>query len=456
MQSEDWKRELCEVFFAQSRVILWTTVVVFALAVIIVVVWPPTYQAAGSVLLRDKRAQESPDSLEKTELRKNSVSKEDVISEAEVLNSPELTRRALAQLAGQPIPAAGTPADPLVAKQVQSIRKKMKTTMVPSSNVIKITLCDRDAKWAESFLDALLNQYIGYRAGLLNPVSQEAFLAERAKLYKDKMEELENRLLEQTRKTSVTMAESEMENNVLLKKELEQRLNLLRDEYLAKEKQVAAAQLALTEENVQFYAFLDNKPIDDLSIQLMNLMVERGKAARFFQAGSSKVKEMDDQIRDTFTSVRNEAQNILIARQSDWQGLKARIKSVEDAIQEISARNVTLKEQSVEIQRLSREMALIQYSYETFARRTEEARITGAIAAASLSGDVSILSRAAMSAEKVFPIPWLTLLLGLVAGFITGCSFGFISEYFDRAVKRPGDVTRSLQMPVIGSIRMLE
>ena len=456
MHSEDWKRELCEIFFAQSRIILWTTVVVFALAVIIVVVWPPTYQASSAVLVRDKHAQESPDSLEKTELRKTAVSKEDVISEAELLNSPELIRRALAQLAGQPIPVAGAPADRAVAKKVHAIRKALKTTMVPSSNVIKITLCDRDAKWAESFLDALLNQYIGYRAALLNPVTQESFLQERSDFYKGRMEELENRLLAQTRKTSVTLAESEMENNVLLKKELEQRLGLLRDEYLAKERQVAAAQLALTEENLQFYAFLDNKPIDDLSVPLMNLMIERGKAARLYLAGSEKVKEMDGQIQDTFTSVRNEALHILIAKQSDWQGLKARIKSVEDAIQDIATRNVVLKEQAVEMQRITREMALIQYSYETFARRTEEARITGAIAAASLSGDVSILSRAALSAEKVFPIAWLTLLLGLVAGFVTGCSLGFVSEYFDRTVKRPDDVTRSMKLPVIGSVRMLE
>jgi len=92
-------------------------------------------------------------------------------------------------------------------------------------------------------------------------------------------------------------------------------------------------------------------------------------------------------------------------------------------------------------------------SYQTFSKRKEEVEIDRAIQRKNFSADVSILSDASYSAELLYPRKLITLLLGLIVGFVTGCSLGFILEYLDHTLKRPGEVERYAALPVIGSIR---
>jgi uncharacterized protein involved in exopolysaccharide biosynthesis len=135
--------------------------------------------------------------------------------------------------------------------------------------------------------------------------------------------------------------------------------------------------------------------------------------------------------------------------------LEARMKILGMQVKELEDRNTTLQAKAVEIRRLTREAELLQYSYETFARRAEEAKLNSATVGSSLSEEVSILSGAASSADCVFPQPLPTLVLGLIVGFIAGCSLGFVVEFLDHTFKKPTDVTRYAGLPVICSIRNL-
>jgi uncharacterized protein involved in exopolysaccharide biosynthesis len=139
----------------------------------------------------------------------------------------------------------------------------------------------------------------------------------------------------------------------------------------------------------------------------------------------------------------------------DNKTIEARMQLLTMTIKDIEDRNSELQKRLFEQQRLVREAELVAFSFETFAKRGEEARVNEAIAKQSLSGDVSILSRAQYSAERVFPKRLLTLVLGLIVGFITGCSIGFTVEYFDHTFKKPTDVSRYAGLPVICSIREL-
>jgi uncharacterized protein involved in exopolysaccharide biosynthesis len=207
---------------------------------------------------------------------------------------------------------------------------------------------------------------------------------------------------------------------------------------------------------VQFFSFLDNRSINDLGAQLMASSVERSKILREFQPGSEKVKAIDEQIAQLYKTLRSEAQHLLDLRLAELQALDSRILQLEATMKTMGERNIDLQRQSTEIQRISREAALVQYSYETFSKRAEEAQINDAIANARLSGDISILSRSSFSAVRVFPKVWWTLLLGLIAGLVTGCSIGLLAEFFDHTFKRPGDVARFAGLPVVCSIKLVK
>jgi len=100
-QAEDWKRDVCEIFFAQRKVILRTTALIFLGSVAVAFLWPPTYEATSSILLRGKKTQVSPGSLEVTEIRALPIEKEDVSSEIEILNSPRLIEMTVDNIRGK-------------------------------------------------------------------------------------------------------------------------------------------------------------------------------------------------------------------------------------------------------------------------------------------------------------------------------------------------------------------
>jgi succinoglycan biosynthesis transport protein ExoP len=455
MHSEDWKKELCEMVFAQSRLIVWTTAIMFSLAILIAAFWPPTYAASGSVLMRTAKAQNSPGTLERTDLRNFPVSKEDLASELEILSSPDLILQTVQAMQGKPLAKAGM-ADPAIMAEVTRIKSGLKTEVILASHVIRITLEDQAPRRAEATLDALLEQYMTYRTKVFNPADQQLFFADRARLYKEKLENIEDQLSAKAKEASVALVDREMANNVDMKKDLMAQISALRDDYIQKEKSVAPFKQAIETKEVQFFSFLDNRSINDLGAQLMASSVERSKALREFQPGSEKVKAIDEQIEQLYKALRAEAMRVLDLRMAELQALNSRIVQLEATVKTMGERNIELQRQSTEIQRISREAALMQYSYETFSKRAEEAQINDAIANARLPGDISILSRSTLSAVRVFPQIGWTLLLGLIAGLVTGCSLGLLAEFFDHTFKRPSDVVRYAGLPVVCSIKLVK
>lgn len=392
--ADDWKRDVCEIFFVQRKVILWTTALIFLGSVAVAFLWPPTYESSGSVLLRGKRPQVSPGSLEVTEVRALPIEKEDVSSELEILISPRLVEmtvdsirkagstvldappRSVLGLFGKPgrAEASDLGARAETAKLVRKIRSHLNVEIVPSSNVIKARYRGRSVEEVETVLETLLTEYMSYRSTVFNPTDRQQFYADRTDIYREKLKDVENRLCEMAEESSVTLAEQEMGNNIQLKLDLLQRLSALRDEYVSS-------------------SFLRNP------------------------------------------------------------SLEARMTLLQMTVKELEARNVNLQRHHIEHRRIRREADLLEYSYETFAKRGEEAKINADVSSANLSGDVTILSRAAFSGECVFPRKLLTIVLGLFVGFIAGCSLGFIGEYFDHTVKSPAHVARTTGLPVVSSIR---
>ena len=120
---------------------------------------------------------------------------------------------------------------------------------------------------------------------------------------------------------------------------------------------------------------------------------------------------------------------------------------------ELDDRTDSLQSESMRFRQLSREADLLRVSYESFARRSEEAEISEAVGASEVSGDVAILNRPAFSSSKTFPKIPMIALLGLLIGLTAGCGIAFVAEYFDHTIRRASDVALFSSLPVVGSIR---
>lgn len=425
----EWIRDAVGMLWAQKWVMGLTALAILLGSVVIVWRWPAMYRATASILMQGRG---SHGVLSGGGSARDTMSKEDLSSELEILRSPDLfklTVRAMhppkpASVTETPVPEAAPgvtprrvsmPADmqvllreleasrpapssatsppppyddlaeaflrslqePLPSEletEFEALADHLEVQILPATKVIRCTLTGRDPRLIEQALNSYLDQYLLYRVHLFNPADQERFLSERAQQYKQRVEALENQLLEQARQTAVVHPEREIESNLELKRELVRQFD------------------TLTDERIQ-----------------SNLISDPALDARIAQ-------------------------------------IQARIRDIDEV-------NLRLQQEMVERARIARETALGEFSYQLFSERQEEGRLQRAIAAANLSGDVTILSRADLTAELVFPRPKLVLAVGAVAALLAAFGVGCLNEFLNDTFRTERDLARHTGLPVIATFR---
>ena len=171
------------------------------------------------------------------------------------------------------------------------------------------------------------------------------------------------------------------------------------------------------------------------------MVTERGNVGRIFNTESEKVASISRQIDEAYASLKTEVQAFKGNEINGLMIINEKINSIQQRIEELKDKNVVLQRALIETQRITRETDFLQYSYGTFSKRREEAKINSSVDSTNLSSYVSIIGRAFADASPVFPKKNVTIPLGILVGFITGCSLGFLREYFDHTFKKPSDVT---------------
>jgi len=460
MKTEDYKRELVFIFFAQKKVIVWTTALIFVLSVLIAFLWPPTYGAYGSILVRGKKIEKSPELLEKEELRPFPVTKEDLSSEVEILTSPDTIEKTIKYLYDNNLYYKKKKWTKIsLNEEVYNIKNSLKTELIPASNVIEITYYHKNPNDASTILRVLMDQYMIYRMNIYNPDKAELFFAQQADNFHKGLETMENELMDLVKKNKVSDPLKEIENNILIKKDLEQQLNILKNDSTEKILYIEHLEKELNKKDIQFFSFIENNPINSangLSPKLQTLVVERGNILRTYSPSSEKVKSIDKQINETYASLKSEVIAYKENQLNQLHIVNEKIRNIENTLDSINARNVELQKQLILSQRIARESNLLGFSYDTFSKRREEAKINTSVNATNFSSHISILSKAFPSDGPVFPKRKVVIPLGLLVGFITGCSLGFLREYFDHTFKNPSDVYNYAGLSLIFSIPATE
>ncbi len=469
--TENLKREILEIFFAQSKIIWSTTIILFVLALLIAFLWPPTYSATGSVLVRRKNADISPQAIEevRSQIRAFPVTNEDLLSEMEIMLSPDLIEKTVVQLKennqlrkdapgfldkifdsiGRKKISSSSIKDPEIASEVLRIKSKISTKIIPASNVIKVTYYSKDPTDAVTVLNTLLSQYTLFRARVLNP-AQVSFYEKQAQKFSNDLDQIDNSIISMVRSTGVTDPAREIESNLLLKNQYSQTLGQLEQEAIGKELYIKRLDEALASEEVQFFAFIDLPSFVELRKQLETLYVERGNYLRNYLETSNKIKGTDIQIADTFKALKNEISGYRDTKQNELDIINNTIEKLRDKLASIDETNAIMKKQLIEMKRLEQDAALISTSYETFAMRREESSISDS--SGDATSPISMLHSAFPSNGPVFPQKRVVVPFGLIVGFITGCCLGFIMEFLDHTFKRASDVKANTDLPLIFSI----
>jgi uncharacterized protein involved in exopolysaccharide biosynthesis len=449
VRTENYLREFASMLFAQKHVVFWTTILVLAGSILVVAFWPPTYSATGSILVSGKQVDvNAPEALEKKPgARPFAVTKEDLASEVEILSSAEVIKAALRAL------SPGAPEPPL--ERVIEVRESLRAITVPASNVITVRYYSRDAHEAVRVLDAVLASYLSYRLQFYKPAPAQLtppFLETQAERQHQALNAKMGELVELLDRTGVSSPDKEIENNIILKKRIEEELNVLTGQQIELQATIEHLQQALDRRDLQYFAFLESPTIGKLGEKLTELTAERGRLLRAYRPESEVVSVVEEQIQATFASLKAEVQLIMAGYRLRLRAGAEKVARMQATLADYDQRNLEMEKQIIETERIAREADLLKRNYETLARRKGEVEIDELLApkdTAMLA--VSIMSRAFPSNGPVFPRP-LVIPLGFLVGLLTGLSFAFVREYFDHTFKRPNDIATHLGLPVLFSL----
>lgn len=450
--TEDYLRELVTIVFAQKRVIARVTIAIFILGILVAFFWPPTYAAEGSILVRGKKVDKSPEALETTQARAPELTEKDLASEVELMTSPTVLMKTIQVMAAQNkyFTRNDLDADEL-RKNVTKMQEQIRTKIVQDSNVIKINFFDKDPERAYHILDQLIQQYIIFRSGVYTPGQAEDFFAKQTKTADDNLRKVEERLVQLTNKFSTASPAKEIENNLWIKKDLEQQLDQLTNEYLGKKELAEYLQTTLRKEGVQYFSFIENLSINKLGEKLLDQVVERSNLMRIYHPDSPVIQAIDESISKNYKGLKDEVTVYANNQRAQIKAIEEKMAALNQRLADITKKNVELHSYHVEYNRIQREMDLLKNSYDTFTKRWEESKIDASSGASNLFS-IRVLGKPFYSDKPVFPQKLIVIPLGLLVGLITGLSLGFLREYFDHTIKKPEDITRFLGLPMIFSI----
>jgi len=447
-KSQDYLRELLFMLFARRGLIILVTLLVFGVSVAVVTFSTPLYQATSSLLVRGKVVAGAVESLNGEGNKVLPIRKEDLYSEVELLSSTELMRRVARRLIAEGL-FEGKPEVELV----EYLRNRLNYEVLPATNVVKISMTGQQPSELVTLIDATLEEYVTYRLAVYQPAKSLDFFERQADRLREEILGLEDELVELVATENAPEPLREIESNLLTKRDLDLELGKVQARLIElRSTRVEPVDVGPPEPLPSLQ--VENPELQLLQTRRVELQLARAELLRTYQRTSEKVRELGREMAENERLIDQAIKTHLSAVEMVIRTLEEKERSILARIHAIGERNLVLQEASVHADRLRSDLALKQTAYENFVQRREEARMTETLDHNKLSSHVTVMEKAWSSADPIFPRPTM-LPLGLVTGLILGMMLALMREFLDHSFKKPSDLERISQMPVIGSVPLL-
>ena len=457
---------------------------VVSTAIVGIFLMPPTYRAAGKILLSTDRAEISTRADRGTELvRTNQVSDSEINSQLQILRSRELIESVLASM-DAPAPSEGDGVSPSWLRRmlhapsafVRSAYRRMhgieeltgddplywrtrnvlaylETTSVRSSSVVEVAFAGSDPAWAQELVNRLMSAYVEHHAKMQQISDAQEFFEEQSVLLRRKLAESET-ALQQLRERLGSFAGQD--------EEVHQRLN----EFTAELSRTRVARLGQERQ----VAFLENvfKHRRVASPELLALEARRASMVGKYRADSERMRDIENQIarlRNTVASYdavtgaateelsSPEAGGValpgvvavknadLVEARAALANLKGRESELGRTTEEYRAQAEFLDAQHFELTRLERQVKQDEEAYLSYVRSAEQSRLSNAIEQSRLLR-LRIIEPASLPLEASSPMKGRIIMVALLGGLAAAFGVGLVRDHLDGTVKGSGDIRR--------------
>ena len=208
------------VLFANKKLIINITLFFSVFAILTAFLYPPVYRITGSLIVKSKKIQDSPESVRDRVYTRTILppTNEDVQLETKIITSNDLIRTSVEGLLEKGVSLSMTQSrlqwfikkiiiSPLKSLAISlglkkegvvssvdqlsmEISSNLRTVIIPGSDIIEVQLYDNNPIQGTLALDSIFDNYLKFRRKVLSDPNAGDLFREQTKIYIDEMEQL--------------------------------------------------------------------------------------------------------------------------------------------------------------------------------------------------------------------------------------------------------------------------
>jgi succinoglycan biosynthesis transport protein ExoP len=437
----------------------------------------PMYLSSAALVLRFDQQQTVPD-IDRTRTPQQPLGsnerREILYSDADILRSPDLARRAIASVGlarvYPKIAADGHGEQRQMDEALQAFGSDMLIDVGLQSDVINLSFLNPDPQVAHTVVQSMLEHFFSQEAVIYaNPQLQ--FSEDEAKRAQEKLAAAQSALSQFREAHKISDLSAQVGQLLQQRTDVESRLatangvvqEAQQKEAAYKELLAAVPPLLTTTAAGETY-----RGVDEVQGQLATLKAKRDQMAATYRPGSPVFESIDASIaslqRDakrTSADARSRSatqpnlvyENIrtdLMRASAEAQGAREPAQILATQLGQINQRLADLDAERTHNDDLQRAVRIQDDTYRTLAIRSEESRVEANRNAEKISA-AAVIAAPSLPQEPARPRRKLVALGTILAGLIVACSAVLGAEALDDRLRSPHDVAHVLRLPVLAT-----
>jgi uncharacterized protein involved in exopolysaccharide biosynthesis len=469
------RRDVAAVLFRRRRVFSISFAVILLAALLYAFVLP-SYQSQMKILVRRGRLDPpmAPQPTAASEYSRYDVTEEELNSEVELLKDDEILRRVVLAngLADQERSWWRQDNEVQIARAVRRLASRLNVQPVRKTRLISVRYQSSDPRQAAKVLRTLADFYTEKHLEVHRPSGESAFFEQQTGKYQLELEQAEDRLLGMIDVAGVIAAAQERDVALQKLSDADGRFREIPIAIHETERRIQEleSQLAVLSERTTTEIRTADNPLllEKLKSQLLTLSLKRTELLTKFQPNYRIVQEVDQQIAETKAAIATEslapvreettaknanyewAKSELEKARVELSGLRAREQAAHGLVSVYRVRARELARNSIEEQRLLRNVKAAEESYLLYRRKREEARIGDAL------DERGIINVAMIEDPRTPALPQRSSLsiafIGFMAAIVLSTGAAFAADYAHPGFRTPAEVAALLGTTVLASL----
>jgi capsular exopolysaccharide synthesis family protein len=188
--------------------------------------------------------------------------------------------------------------------------------------------------------------------------------------------------------------------------------------------------------------------VQSLRIELASLERQQAQLLERYLDQHPEVVKVRNQIQDTRTKIRGEAQRVIRAAENDYKAAAAQEASVFSALETAKQETLQLGAKAVSYDTQKREVDAARQVLDALMARAKQTDVASELK----STNIRIVDPAVVPSSPIKPRKLRDIALGLLLGAFLSVGLAFFLEYLDNTLKTPDDVRQHLGAPLLGVV----